>query len=61
MEKVKEYLLVTEVGTKDFTERVNTSIKQGWQPFGSISSVFFTMSTGNQTVHAIQFSQAMVK
>lgn len=61
MEKIKGYLLITEVGSNKLNEVVNEKIKQSWVPFGGISSVFVQVVQNNLETSLMQFSQAMVK
>lgn len=61
MDKVKEYSVVSAVGTDKFNVLVNQALKNGWVPYGDISTVVVPLSLGGQPLPAIQYSQAMVK
>lgn len=61
MEKIKEYFLVHGIGSDEFNRLVNKKIQEGWQPFGSSSSIFVTLKKDGLTVNAIQFNQSMIK
>ena len=37
MSKVKSYHVITAVGTNDLNEKVNTSLREGWQPIGGVT------------------------
>jgi len=53
MSKITEYYAVHDDNAEMLTEKVNELIKQGWQPFGGIST---TTSEGHT-----QYIQAMVE
>jgi Domain of unknown function (DUF1737) len=63
MSKVKEYKVVSAVGTIAINEAVASEISDGWQPFGSVTSVWFEAPklVDENTITGFQYAQAMVK
>ena len=50
MFKIVEYYIVHDANAEKLTEKVNEMIKQGWQPFGSMSAIS-TGTTAGVTTH----------
>lgn len=55
MNEITEYKLLASGGSGDLEKNVQKYISDGWQPFGSPSSIF------NPTTSSLIFMQAMVK
>ena len=42
---MKEYTIVDAIGTTELIQKVNTMIKEGWQPTGGICYIPLTTAT----------------
>ena len=49
MIKITEYCIVHDATAERLTEKVNEMIKEGWQPFGSMSVISTGTSAGVTT------------
>jgi hypothetical protein len=55
---IKDYKVVSEKGIADLEKHVKEAIKDGWQPFGGVSS--FAVHNQSDGRGVMVYSQAMV-
>lgn len=65
MEKVKEYTVVGGRTGEDFVKEVQKMVNLGWQPFGSLSTVWGKRTIPNSRPAVVEeiiyYAQALVK
>ncbi len=62
MKEIIDYQLIKSQSVGDLTRSVSGEIRNGWQPFGGVSSASTTyMDDGHEKSDTVMFSQAMVR
>jgi len=61
MNRVTEYIVISETGLDAFIPAVNDHIQKGWQPIGGICSYHMNIPQGNEALIMIEYCQAMVR
>lgn len=61
MQNVKDYQIVSCSGKKEFIEEMSNALKNGWTPFGSLSTTSYLISNCGRESITIQYTQALIK
>jgi hypothetical protein len=61
MKKIIEYMILSDQNPHDLADNVQTTLSEGWQPFGPVTAIPSVYSVDAEVLEAPVFCQALVK